>query len=96
MKIVSLQKVIRPTQLQPKLYSIIRELEKNNDYKVIVNKNNQPACVLISYELVKDMDFEDFKPLSEKELAKEMEEYYDNMPEEDKEFMNFAIDDGIN
>lgn len=95
MDIIPLKKTIRPTQLQPKLYSLINELGSNADYRVIVNQQNKPMCVLISYSLFKDIDLENLQVFSEEELRKQMREYYANEPEEDKEWREFAIDDGI-
>ena len=48
---ISLKNVIRPTQLQPQIYSIINSLAKKDDFKVIINKENKPVCVLISYNM---------------------------------------------
>ena len=87
------QKTIRPTKLQPQLYSIIKQLAKEKDYKIIIDKDNQPICVLLDYGLFEELGFQD-KFDSEK-LAKEAENYYQNIPEEEQELIDLAIDDGI-
>ncbi|MDP4008426.1 MAG: hypothetical protein Q8P68_04520 [Candidatus Peregrinibacteria bacterium] len=92
---IPLEKTIRPTQLQPKLYSVIKQLGNTADYRVVVNKDNTPVCILISYSLMQNVDLESMLPISEEVLRKQMREYYANEPEEEKEWREFAIDDGI-
>lgn len=89
------KKQIRPTNLQPKLYSIVKELGNGADYRVIVDRDNRPMCVLLSYSLMRDIDLQNLQVFSEKELSKRIDEYYANMPEEDKEWLDVGIDDGI-
>lgn len=89
------KKQIRPTNLQPKLYSIVKELGNGADYRVIVDKDNKPMCILASYSLLKNIDMEKLSPVSEEELRRQIREYYANEPEEDKEWREFSIDDGI-
>ncbi len=84
---IPLKKTIRPTQLQPRLYSIINDLGENADYRVILNRSNDPVCVLISYPLLKNVDLESMLPPSKKELEKMIEEYYANVPDEEKEWI---------
>lgn len=52
-------------------------------------------CVLLSYSLMRDIDLQNLQVFSEKELSKRIDEYYANMPEEDKEWLDVGIDDGI-
>ena len=89
-----LHKTIRPTKLQPQLFSLIKELSKENDYRVIVDKDNEPVCVLMSYQLLQNIDIQ--KPFDEKELEDEVENYYADMPESESELIDCAIDDEIN
>ena len=86
---IPLKKTIRPTQLQPKLYSVINELGEGADYRVVVNKDNKPMCVIMSYSLLKAKDLEGMIPVSEEELRRQMREYYANEPEEEKEWREF-------
>jgi len=88
------QKTIRPTKLQPQLYSIIKKLAKEKDYRIIIDKENQPVCVLLDYKLFEELDFQG--KFNEEELSKEVETYYQNIPKEEQELVDLAIDDGIN
>ena len=90
--IAFLQKTIRPTKLQPQLFSLIKKLSKKNDYRVIVDKDNHPLCALISYTLVEQLDLG--KNFDEGALADELETYYSDMPKEEQVLMDLAISDG--
>ena len=89
---VSLKKTIRPTKLQPQLFSLIKELSKKKDYRLIVNKDNQPLCALVSYKFIEQLDLD--KKFDEETLGKEMEAYYKNMPKDEKDLLDLAISDG--
>lgn len=92
---IILNKTIRPTQLQPQLYAVIKNIYKGDDYKVIVNKDNQPLCVMISYNLFENADFSFFKKNKEKKLIKQVKDYYSNLSSDEKELLDEAIGDGI-
>lgn len=87
MRAIPLNKTIRPTQLQPKLYSVIKDLGEKVDYRVILNRNNDPVCFLVSYPLLKKMDLESMLPPSKKELERMIEEYYASVHEDEKEWI---------
>ncbi len=89
-----LHKTIRPTKLQPQLFSLIKELSQKNDYRVIVDKDNEPVCVLISYQLLQNIDIQ--KSFDEKKLEQEVEHYYADIPESELELIDCALDDEIN
>jgi len=92
---IDLKKTIRPTQLQPKLYSVVKDLSKNCDYKVIVNKNNEPLCVITSYALFKEVDLNKCQKKSDQILINQMQEYYSSFSEEEKMLLNETTDDDI-
>lgn len=94
MKKISLEKTIRPTNLQPKLYSVINELAKTDDYTVVVNKDNKPLCVIMSYSLAENIDLEGYIKKPSKSLAQQVKDYYKSLPSDEKELLNEAIDDG--
>ena len=87
------KKTIRPTQLQPKLYATLKELAQEEDYMVIIGKNNTPLCILASYSLLKNIDFFILKR-NKKKLIKLMQDYYSNMSLDEQELINEGIDDG--
>jgi len=91
---ITREKTIRPTKLQPQLFSVINKLASKNDYRIVVDRNNEPLCALVSYSLLENMDLKD--QFDEDSLGAEVAAYYQDMPEEEKELMDLAIDDGIN
>ena len=48
---------------------------------------------MVSYELVKNIDFEREKGNKLNNLAGEMKKYYDNTPDDEKISINEAVDD---
>lgn len=87
---------IRPTNLQPRLYREIKRLAKTDDYIVIVNQENEPVCVLAGYSLIKDIELEKRKKekmKTGKTLADQIEEYYQNIPQDEKDIMDSGIED---
>jgi len=92
---ISLKNVIRPTQLQPQIYSIINSLAKKDDFKVIINKENKPVCVLISYNLLENIDLKKIKNKKTDQLINQMKEYYGTLSEDETLLINEGIDDGI-
>lgn len=94
MEKITIDKTIRPTQLQPKLFSLIKELSLGNDYKVIVNKDNHPLCVMMSYSLLENMDFP-FSVKRNNNFANQVKKYYSNLASDEKDLLNEGIDDLI-
>ena len=90
--IINQQKTIRPTQLQPQIYSVVNDLSKKKDYIIVIDKNNNPLCVIASYSLIENLDI-DNETNHEAELIQDMNEYYSSMPSEEKELLNDSIDD---
>ncbi len=99
--IIDTEKITTPTKLQPKLFSVVRDLKSNPDYCIITGKNNEPVCALVSLELLESQNFNFEKPKKnnfsefEKDLMEEMEIYYKNTPKEEEEMSSLMIDDGI-
>lgn len=92
MKSIPLHKTIRPTTLQPKIFSLIKDLQEKKDYLVIVDKNNTPVCFLASIAFFDDIDE---KKNGTASIEKQMEEYYGDLSEDEKEWMDFGVNDGI-
>lgn len=93
--ITPLIKTIRPTHLQPKIYSVINKLSKTNDYKVIIDKDNNPMCYIVSYSLLEDIDLESKRKFSDDDLEIIMKDYYSVLSKDESELLNDAIDDWI-
>ncbi len=91
---ISIDKTIRPTQLQPKIYSIVNYLSEHEDYKVVVDKDNKPLCVMVSYGIFKKLDFYDYEQSKKNDLVKEMKSYYSSIDEDEKELLDSALLDG--
>jgi hypothetical protein len=91
---INWNKTIRPTQLQPKLYSVVNSLASQHDYKVIIGKNNQPLCVLLSYSLLKNIELDDNKKAAHTQLIQDMKKYYSSLSDDETELLNDTIDDG--
>lgn len=92
MAYIPLQKTIRPTKLQPQLFSVVKQLSHSNDYRVVVDKDNKPLCVMVSYSLIKDINLEESIASKYKNLEEEMNLYYSSMPQEEIELINKGID----
>ena len=69
-------KTVRPTQLQPKLFSVINSLATNDDFKLIIDKDNNPLCYMVSYNLIKDIDLDKKMTKSDQDLEKDIVDYY--------------------
>ncbi len=93
---ISPKKTIRPTALQPQLFSVIKYLTNHDDYRLVVNKDNEPVCVMISYSLAKRFPFqEEAYKKWEQDMVASMKAYYADMPEDEKNLVNEGIDDVI-
>ncbi|GEM_PF-6513703 len=88
------KKTIRPTALQPKLFSVIKHLSKHDDYRVIVDRDNEPMCVMVSFSLWKNAGFPD-RHRDDEKLVASMKAYYSDMPKEDAEWTDVGISDGL-
>lgn len=93
--IIPIHKTIRPTKLQPQLFSVLRDLSKSHDYRLVVDKDNAPLCVMVSYDLVKELDFEQQIRTTDEDLGSQIEEYYSDLSNDEKELFHAPLDDII-
>lgn len=60
---------------------------------MIVDKDNNPLCVLAGYQLVKGIDLEKKKKQHDTELIAAMQDYYKDVPDDERELASLCIDD---
>ena len=90
-----MNRTIRPTALQPKLFSLINHLKNTDDYRVVIDRDNQPMCVLVSFSLWEQAAAERRQShRDDRAFAQSLKAYYSDMPKEDKEWIDAGILDG--
>ncbi len=88
---------IRPTKLQPQIFSVLREMKHQSDYRVIVDRDDEVMAVLLSPSLLSmnNIDIQQLSNNNDESLLEEVKKYYSTLSKDEKEIADFAIDDGI-